>query len=607
MVVQDTGTVGIAAYRVLFEHSSEGVLFSTPDGRITAANPAACALLDMSAEEICRLGCDGLVDQEDPRWRIAVAERDRTGSSVGVARLRRGDGRYIDIETTSRLFRDEDGSVQVFSILHDITSRTAIEREMEELSTRLLELSHGDDLTGFQNRRGLIVSGTHLLQFADRQDSDVQIMFVDVGNVQELNERLGHHAGDAALQAVARALSVAFRRNDVLARIGGTQFLVLALDLARTRVRHHHEPHPAPPRRARDHRVRRRRRRGVLRLDDAPGRRPVVARGPDGQVRLGHARGEGRRAGGQRLAATTPPADPRLALPRLDPPDVRTRPVAQDLILTNPLVFSDSRVIRMIRCSDTTPSPSRPSTPRRRRPRVAPPRGQPPSARSRSRPCSLTALPAGAQTGGTVNLVAYSTPKPAYTVLATDFAKTKAGAGVTVSPSFGPSGTQATSVVDGLPADVVNFSLEPDMAKLVKAGLVSSSWDKRAHQGHGDGLHRLVRGAPGQSQAHHHLGRPREAGRAASSPPTCSARAAPSGTSWRPTAPSSRRARRRRRRRPTSPSCCTTPWPSPPAPALRCRPSSRGRVTCSSTTRTTPSTPSARARRSTSSRRRRRS
>ncbi len=82
-----------------------------------------------------------------------------------------------------------------------------------------------------------------------------------------------------------------------------------------------------------------------------------------------------------------------------------------------------------------------------------------------------------------MSLVAYSTPKPAYSVLATDFAKTKAGTGVTVSPSFGPSGTQATSVIDGLPADLVNFSLEPDMAKVVKAGLVSSSWDKGPTKG----------------------------------------------------------------------------------------------------------------------------
>ena len=93
----------------LFAHSSEGVLFCTQDGRITAANPAACAMLDMSAEEICALGRDGLVDQEDPRWDIAVAERERTGSAVGVARLRRGDGRFIEIEMTAVQFRDEDG------------------------------------------------------------------------------------------------------------------------------------------------------------------------------------------------------------------------------------------------------------------------------------------------------------------------------------------------------------------------------------------------------------------------------------------------------------------------------------------------------------------
>ena len=49
--------------------------------------------------------------------------------------------------------------------------------------------------------------------------------------LSDLNERLGHEAGDAALQAVARALRVTFRRSDVVARIGGTLFAVLALDL----------------------------------------------------------------------------------------------------------------------------------------------------------------------------------------------------------------------------------------------------------------------------------------------------------------------------------------------------------------------------------------
>jgi len=229
MVATDTETVGLAGYRVLFARSSEGVLFCTPEGRITAANAAACAMLDMTAEEICALGRDQLVDQEDPRWTLAVAERERTGSAVGVARLRRGDGRFIEIEMSTVQFRAEDGASQTCCILHDMTGRLAIERELEELSARLLRLSRGDELTGFINRRGLIAAGTQLLQFADRQHAPVHAFFVDVGNVQQLNERLGHQAGDAALQAVARALSVTFRKNDVLARVGGTQFLVLTL------------------------------------------------------------------------------------------------------------------------------------------------------------------------------------------------------------------------------------------------------------------------------------------------------------------------------------------------------------------------------------------
>ena len=97
---------------------------------------------------------------------------------------------------------------------------------------------------------------------------------------------------------------------------------------------------------------------------------------------------------------------------------------------------------------------------------------------------SATAIPAAAQSGGgSVSLVAYSTPKPAYTVLTQDFAKTSRGASATIAPSFGPSGTQATAVVNGLPADLVNFSLAPDMNKLVKAGLVSSAWDKTPTKG----------------------------------------------------------------------------------------------------------------------------
>jgi sulfate transport system substrate-binding protein len=85
--------------------------------------------------------------------------------------------------------------------------------------------------------------------------------------------------------------------------------------------------------------------------------------------------------------------------------------------------------------------------------------------------------PAAGAASGTVNLVAYSTPAAAYTAIDTAFSKLPAGQGVTVAGSFGASGTQATNVINGQAADVVNLSLEPDMQKLVTAGIVSPKWD----------------------------------------------------------------------------------------------------------------------------------
>src|ERR671935_1008716 len=85
---------------------------------------------------------------------------------------------------------------------------------------------------------------------------------------------------------------------------------------------------------------------------------------------------------------------------------------------------------------------------------------------------------ASGSSGGKVSLVAYSTPQEAYEQLIPAFQKTAAGKGVSFSQSYGASGDQSRAVANGLPADVVEFSLEPDISKLVKAGLVSSGWSR---------------------------------------------------------------------------------------------------------------------------------
>jgi sulfate/thiosulfate-binding protein len=89
----------------------------------------------------------------------------------------------------------------------------------------------------------------------------------------------------------------------------------------------------------------------------------------------------------------------------------------------------------------------------------------------------------GASGGGKLTLVAYSTPKEAYETLIPAFQNTPAGKGVTFEQSYASSGEQSRAVEAGLPADVVEFSLEPDMTRLVDAGLVDSNWNSNQYKG----------------------------------------------------------------------------------------------------------------------------
>ena len=93
------------------------------------------------------------------------------------------------------------------------------------------------------------------------------------------------------------------------------------------------------------------------------------------------------------------------------------------------------------------------------------------------------ALAAGAARDTKLTLVAYSTPKEAYGQLIPAFQKTAAGNGVSFSQSYGASGEQSRAVAAGLPADIVAFSLAPDVSALVQKHLVAQSWNKDKYHG----------------------------------------------------------------------------------------------------------------------------
>src|SRR6516162_7134984 len=94
---------------------------------------------------------------------------------------------------------------------------------------------------------------------------------------------------------------------------------------------------------------------------------------------------------------------------------------------------------------------------------------------------------AGGGTSGhadtTLTLVAYSVPEPGWSKVLPAFAATPEGKGVAVTTSYGASGDQSRAVVDGKPADIVNFSVQPDLTRLVKANKVDKAWNADATKG----------------------------------------------------------------------------------------------------------------------------
>jgi sulfate/thiosulfate-binding protein len=83
----------------------------------------------------------------------------------------------------------------------------------------------------------------------------------------------------------------------------------------------------------------------------------------------------------------------------------------------------------------------------------------------------------------TLTLVAYAVPEPGWSKIIPAFAATPEGKGVAVTTSYGASGDQSRGVVDGKPADIVNFSVEPDVTRLVKADKVDKAWNTDATKG----------------------------------------------------------------------------------------------------------------------------
>lgn len=222
--VTNPRAIGASDYQAIYLHNLDGVMVTTPDGHVLAANPAACELLRLTEREIVNRGRDLLVVAEDDRLERALAERAAVGHARAELLMRRGDGSLFWADVSSRIFTTTDERVRAIVIFRDISDQLAAREAALARFAELEEAADRDPLTGLYNRRGFAVAARHALAGADRDDLVTQVLFFDLVGLKQLNDHAGHAAGDAALQAVARAMVSATRAVDVLGRLGGDEF-----------------------------------------------------------------------------------------------------------------------------------------------------------------------------------------------------------------------------------------------------------------------------------------------------------------------------------------------------------------------------------------------
>jgi diguanylate cyclase (GGDEF)-like protein len=129
------------------------------------------------------------------------------------------------IPTACLLIRSREGQVQ--KINESLQAEIAQRKEAEE---QLRALSFTDDLTGLLNRRGLLTMGAHQLKIARRTRRRLLLIYADLDNMKRINDKYGHMEGDAALIEAADVLREVFRESDLIARIGGDEFVIMAVD-----------------------------------------------------------------------------------------------------------------------------------------------------------------------------------------------------------------------------------------------------------------------------------------------------------------------------------------------------------------------------------------
>ncbi len=210
------------------EQSPVSVVITDTDGNISYINPKFAELTGYTAEELHGKNPRILKSPITPA--ATYAEMWQT---ITTGKLWRGE--FCNLKKNGEIYwesasiqplLDETGKVTHYvGVKEDITHHKAAAEELRELSLT-------DELTSLSNRRGFTVLAEQQIKLAQRLHRGFCLFFADIDGMKWINDTLGHAIGDQALQDTAKLLKKTFRASDIIARVGGDEFVCLSVDAA---------------------------------------------------------------------------------------------------------------------------------------------------------------------------------------------------------------------------------------------------------------------------------------------------------------------------------------------------------------------------------------
>lgn len=195
------------------------------DGRWVMVNQALCELLGYPAERLLGVGYQSLTHPDDLEQDVRATQALFDGDGRGPAvekRLRHADGHMVWVRITATLVRDDAGEAAgVIAVAEDIG-------EHRDRHAELFRMALHDPLTGVRNRTRLDEDIERALRARDVAGGVVAVLYLDVDDFKDVNDRHGHDVGDAVLVVLTSRLREALRDEDTVARLGGDEFVLVA-------------------------------------------------------------------------------------------------------------------------------------------------------------------------------------------------------------------------------------------------------------------------------------------------------------------------------------------------------------------------------------------